>query len=80
MVSGRNGVSFPTGPAALWWAVGLEVDPERVYVYLHMGMPECVRDWVVFTVIWVEGTGPTLSREQRADCAADSGLNGLSWL
>lgn len=37
MVSGRSGVRFPTGPAAAWWAMGLEVGPEvcvcvRVYL------------------------------------------------
>jgi len=37
MVSGRNGVGFPIGPAALWWLMGLEVGPR---VYLHMGFPE----------------------------------------
>lgn len=40
MVSGRNGVRFPKGPAAPWWAMGLEVGPRSVCVYLHMGMPE----------------------------------------
>lgn len=27
MVSGRNGVRFPLGAAAPWWAMGLEVGP-----------------------------------------------------
>lgn len=27
MANGRNGVRFPIGPAAPWWAMGLEVGP-----------------------------------------------------
>lgn len=82
MVSGRNGVRFPSGPAATWWAKGLEVGPGVcVCVYLHMGMPEweCVWDWVVFTVMWVEGAGthPAWGTEGWL-CGRQSGLDGSS--
>lgn len=60
--------------------MGLEVRPRSVCVYLHMGMPEweCVWDWVVFTVMRVEGARPTQSHEQRSDCAAD-GVGWMAW-
>lgn len=44
MVSGRNGVRFPTGPAAPWWAMGLEVVQECVFThgYARERERECV--------------------------------------
>lgn len=38
ILSGRTGVRFPIGPAAPWWAMGLEVGPRSVYV--------CIYTWV----------------------------------
>lgn len=71
MLSGRNGVRFPIGPPALGWAMGLEVAP-GVCIYIWVCQKRmCVWDWVVFTEMWVEGAEPTLSHEQRADCAAE---------
>lgn len=71
MVSGRNGVSFPIGTAALWWAMGLEVGRGECMCIYIWACQSAFEIWVVFTVMWVEGAGPTLSHEQRADCAAD---------
>lgn len=46
MVSGRNGVRFPIGPAAPWWAMGLEVGPEVcmcVFTHGYARVKVCLR-------------------------------------
>lgn len=69
MVSGRNGVRFPIGPAAPRWAMGLEVGLGVcmcVFTYGYARVRVCLR----LGCFHSEGVGPTRSHEQRADCAA----------
>lgn len=75
MVSGRNGVRFPIGPAAPWWAMVLKWVQECVFTHGYARERVCLRlSCFHRSVGGRSGTHP--SYEQRADCAADR----VGWL
>lgn len=83
MVSGRNGVRFPIGPASSWWAMGLEMGPGVcmcVFACGYARLRVCLRLGCFHSNVGGRtGTHPD-SRTEEWLWSRQSGLEGLKWL